>query len=42
MKRFAAALVAVIAAAGLTTAGAQDEKTTRISIGEPDPRVNVK
>ena len=33
MKRFAAALVAVIAAAGLTSAGAQDKKTTRISIG---------
>src|ERR1700682_5525911 len=33
MKRFGAALVAVIAAVGLTTAGAQDKKTMRISIG---------
>ena len=32
MKRFVAVLVAVIAAAGLTNAGAQDKKTTRISI----------
>jgi TRAP transporter TAXI family solute receptor len=32
MKRFIAAFVAVIAAFGLATAGAQDKKTTRISI----------
>jgi len=32
MKRFVSALVAVVAAFGLATAGAQDKKTTRISI----------
>ena len=33
MKRFTAALVAAIAAFGVASAGAQDKKTTRISIG---------
>src|SRR5678815_2998613 len=32
MKRFVSTLVAVVAAFGLATAGAQDKKTTRISI----------
>jgi TRAP-type uncharacterized transport system substrate-binding protein len=32
MKRFVSALVALVAAFGLATAGAQDKKTTRISV----------